>query len=286
VIFERSNTGGQIAIAEKVENYPGVPTIAGHELATNMLDNLMEVGVDLRMGAEVTALRDAEGGWEVEVADEEPLIARAVIICVGSRLVKLGIAGEEEFFGRGVSECATCDGPLMRGRPVVVVGGGDSAFDETITLSQFASQVHLVHRGHEFRAAAVLQQRVANLPNVQVHKDRTVDDIRGETEVTAVVLRDPNGADETVEAHGVFVYIGLRPNLEFLGDIVSRDAAGHIETDPRLSTGRLGLYAAGDIRKYSSRQLVSAAGDGATAAMNALAYLQKEIDQRLVGRAP
>ncbi len=275
IVFEKSSPGGQIATAEHVENYAGTSgPIAGHELATNMLEQLLDAGADLRMGVEVEALSAVNGHWELATPDGA-VRARAVIICVGSTRQSLGIPGEEQFFGHGVSDCATCDGPLLKGLPVAVVGSGDSACDEALTLSTFASDVHLLIRGEGLGAAAVLQERVNETPNIHVHTRSVVKEIRGDTVVQEIAIADAgSGKDETIPVSGVFIFIGLTPNIGPIRDVVTTDERGHITVDHDLSAGQPGLYAAGDIRRYSSRQLVSAAGDGATAALNALAYLR------------
>ena len=266
--------GGQIINAERIENFPGFAQgVSGAEFAPMLQEQAMAAGVEFDM-ADATALR-LEDPYRVVTTSNGDYTAKAVILAAGSTLRKLGIPGEEDLFGRGVSQCATCDGPFFQDQVVAVVGGGDSAVDEAEVLANFASQVILFHRGDTLRAQRVLQDRVLAMENVEARWDTAVVEVLGEEGVTGIRVRD-TVTEETsqVDLSGVFVYIGLEPNTLFLRGVVPLDNAGHIPTDLWMATEVPGVFAAGDIRQHSAAQLVAAAGDGATAAIAAFRYIQ------------
>ncbi len=266
VLLERMGTGGWLVNADQVENFPGFPQgIKGYELAPLISEQAMNAGLRIEF-AEVRALRRAEGGFVVET-DGEPVRARAVIAASGSSLAKLGIPGEAEFEGRGVSGCATCDGEFFRDQAVAVIGGGDSAFDEALYLAKICASVTILHRSPP-RAQRVLVERAMAHPRIALRRGEAAAIEGGET-VTALHLRD--GA--VLPVAGVFIYVGLRPNTAYLADLVPLDAGGHVPVDLWMRTPVPGLLAAGDLRQHSARQLVASAGDGATAALAAIRYL-------------
>lgn len=274
VLLERMGPGGQIINADTVENFPGFPGgIKGYELAPQVAQQAMDAGLRVEF-AEVQALRPSGGLFSVET-DGQAYRARAVIVAAGSALARLGIPGEAEFEGRGVSSCAVCDGEFFRDQPVAVIGGGDSALDEALYLAAIASAVTVIHRRRELRAARILAERAQAHPKVGFRWDTVVEAIEGDDAVRALRLRGRDGAADSLEAAGVFIYVGLRPNSNFLRDVVVLDAAGHIPVDLWMRTPVPGLLAAGDIRQRSARQLISAAGDGATAALAAERYLRQ-----------
>jgi thioredoxin reductase (NADPH) len=200
------------------------------------------------------------------------LRARAVIIAAGSALRPLGIGGEEKLIGRGVSHCAACDGPFFKGHEVCVVGGGDSALDEALLLTEHASRVTIIHRGERLDAQKALRDKAHG--KIEIALNTSVEEIVGEDAVTGVRLHDLKTGSTRVQAvKGVFVYVGLEPNTAFLRGVLALDAAGHIETDINMRTSVAGIFAAGDIRKHSVAQLAAVAGDGATAAISASRYL-------------
>jgi thioredoxin reductase (NADPH) len=205
----------------------------------------------------------------------ETITAGAVIVATGWSPKKLGVPGEEELTGKGVSYCATCDGPLYRDKTVAVVGGGDSALQEAIFLSRFAKEVKLVHRRDEFRAAPFLQKAVSDNDGITLLLSRTVLAIRGREGVEGIALKSKKtGAEEFADADGVFVYAGIIPNVGMLGPEFEKDGDGFIITDDRLRTSVEGVFAAGDVRAKTLRQVVTAAGDGALAAMSAYSYME------------
>ena len=273
-VVEQMMGGAQIINLEKIENFPGFPEgIAGAELGPAAQEQAMNAGAEFVM-AEASRV-SLDGDYKVVSTDAGDLRAQAVIVAAGSTLRQLGIPGEDEFYGRGVSHCATCDGPMFMGETVGVVGGGDSAADEALTLTDYAGRVILFHRRDELRAQQVLRQRLLDNPKVEVVWNAGVQEILGEETVTGVKSRNlVTGAEEVVGVSGVFVYVGLEPNSALVQGLAGLDNSGHIEVDLSMETSVPGLYAVGDIRQRSSSQLVSAAGDGATAAIAAYNYIR------------
>jgi thioredoxin reductase (NADPH) len=272
VLLERMGTGGQLINTDQVENFPGFPGgIKGYELGPLIAQQAMDAGLRVEY-SEAMRIRRAVAAFEIET-DGEPVLARAVIIAAGSTLARLGVAGEAEFEGRGVSYCATCDGEFFRDQPVAVVGGGDSAMDEALYLAPIASQVTVIHRRDELRATRVLQELAQAQSKITFKWNTEVEAIEGGDTVQSLRLRDPNGVHDLSTA-GVFIYTGLRPNSQIVDGLIERDAGGHIAVDQWMRTEIPGLLAAGDIRAQSARQLISAAGDGATAAMAAVRYVR------------
>ena len=274
LLVERGMFGGQIVNAQRVDNYPGFPEgISGFELASLMHQQATKYGLETAI-AEVTGLEPGRAyGVLTSDADFE---AGAVIIAAGSEYVKLGVAGEEKLLGHGVSYCATCDGFLFRDRDVAVVGGGDTAITDALELSQHAGNVYVIHRRDQLRAGQILQQEAFAEPKLKFVWDTVVDDITGEAAVTGVRLRNvKTGKISTLPLAGVFVAIGLKPNSQSFERMVDLDKTGHVVTDELMATSAPGVFAIGDIRRNSVRQVASAVGDGATAAMSAFKYLRE-----------
>ena len=272
-IVEQMMAGAQIINLEKIENYPGFPEgIAGYELGPATQEQAMNAGVEVLMDT-VTNI-SADGEYLRVTGDMGgSYLGKAVIMAAGSSLRSLGIPGEEEFEGRGVSHCATCDGPLYMGQTVAVVGGGDSAADEALTLTEYAERVILFVRGDSLDAQQVLKDRIGSNPKIEVRYNTEVVEIVGEDTVTGVRISGADG--ETVEPlSGLFIYIGLDPNSAAVADLVPLDNAGHIPVGLSMDTPQPGLFAAGDIRQQSAAQLVASAGDGATAAIAAFRYIR------------
>jgi thioredoxin reductase (NADPH) len=272
-VVDQMGAGGQIINAERVEDFPGFPDgIAGYDLGPLVQEQAEAAGAEFVLDT-ATGLR-LDGAWRIVTCDaEDELQARAVIIACGSSFRRLGIPGEEELTGRGVSTCATCDGPFFIDQPVCVIGGGDSALDEALVLTQFASYVTVFHRGDELDGQDVFRKRVAESPKIEVVRNVTVEAILGDEAVTGVRVQTGRSISESAVL-GVFVYVGLEPNTAFLRDVLELDPAGHIVTDLMMQTSVPGVFAAGDLRQHSVRQLVSAAGDGATAAVAAYRYVK------------
>ena len=273
LLIERLAIGGQIATAEWVDNYPGFPDgIGGFELGQLMHRQATKYGLET-VTADVTGISPGEKQKVVNTTGGD-YVTRAVIIAGGSKRQKLGVPGEEEFTGKGVSYCATCDAAFFRDQPVAVVGGGDAAITEAIHLTKFASRVTVIHRRHELRATRILQEIAFAESDMEFCWDSTVEAIEGEGFVERLRLNNVlTGGKSTLAVAGVFISIGFQPDTEFLKGMVPMDAAGHIITNERMETGITGIYAAGDIRQNSARQAITAAGDGATAAIYAEKYL-------------
>ncbi len=272
-LIEQLMGGNQIINVEKIENFPGFPQgISGAELGPLMQEQAMDAGVEFVMGeaSEITL----DEPYRVLTTTENSYRAKALIITLGSSLRKLGIPGEEEFYGNGISHCATCDGPLFSGEVVGVVGGGDSAADEALTLTEYADKVVLFHRRDQLRAQKVLQDRLFSNSKIDVALNTVVESISGEQTINGVQVRNviTNLADR-VNLSGLFIYVGLKPNTDFVQNILKTDKGGHIPVNLWMETEVSGIYAAGDLRQHSAAQLASAAGDGATAAVAAFRYI-------------
>ena len=281
LVVDQIGVGGQIINAERIENIPGFPNaIGGHELGPLLHEQAEAAGAQFMLDT-VEGI-EAGGTHHIVRGASESLRARTMIIAAGSALRPLGIAGEEKLIGRGVSHCAACDGAFFKGHEVCVVGGGDSALDEALLLTEHASSVTIFHRGERLDAQKALQDRAAANGKIRVALETIVEEIVGEAAVSGVRLRDARTGSTRLEAvKGVFVYVGLEPNTAFLRGVLALDAAGHIETDINMRTSVAGIFAAGDIRKNSVAQLAAAAGDGATAAISAFRYLGHERERGL-----
>lgn len=273
LLIEKGIFGGQIANAAHVENYPGFPDgISGLELGELMHRQATEYGLET-VAAEVYGIALAMGGTVIETTEGDYL-ANAVIIATGAEFNRLGVPGEERLTGKGVSYCATCDGPFFKDRVVAVVGGGDSAVEEGILLTRFASEVILIHRRDQLRASRLLQERAFANKKMAFLWDTVVEEILGDERVTGLRVRHvKTGESSTLDAAAAFIYVGQRPNTDYLRGLIPLDEAGRIPTNGRMETEIKGIFAAGDIRKNSSRQAITAAGDGATAAISAEKFL-------------
>jgi len=272
-VVDRIGVGGQISTVERIENFPGFPLgIAGHELGPLLHEQAEAAGVEFMLD---TIESIASEGGRFLVRGVDTLQARAVIVAAGSAPRALGIPGEASFLGKGVSHCASCDGPFFKGEEVVVVGGGDSGVDEALVLAAHAARVTVVHRGASLRAQQSVVARASADPRIAILLDTVVEEIVGGDAVSGVRLRDQKSGEARLQpVKGVFVHVGLEPNTMFLQGLVALDGAGYIETDAMMRTSRRGLFAAGDIRKGSVALIAAVAGDGATAAVAAVRYLQ------------
>ena len=272
-IVERMMGGASIINIEKIENFPGFPEgISGAELGPAVQEQAMNAGADFIMGETAKVAKD--GDYRVVYSDAGQLRAKAVIIAAGSTLRQLGIPGEEEFFGRGVSQCATCDGPLYMNQVVAVVGGGDSAADEAVTLTEYAERVLLIHRRDQLRAHQALTDRIGGNRKIEVVWNTVIEEVVGSDTVSGLRLRNVvTNMENAIELSGLFVYVGLEPNSGLVDGLLKTDNAGHIPVNVSMETNVPGVYAVGDLRQNSNSQLVSAAGDGATAAVAAFKYI-------------
>ncbi len=278
--IEKLSTGGQAATTDEIENYPGFPDgVAGRELAALMEKQAERFGAD-KLAAKVQELQ-VEGDYRVVRTNKGDFSAKAVIIASGAAPKLLGCPGELEFRARGVSYCATCDAAFYEGAAVMVVGGGDSAVEEANYLTKFADKVWLVHRRNALRATRIVQERAMANPKLEIVWNSVVERIGGDGVVETVTLRN-RVTDEKSEmkVDGVFIYVGLEPNTEWLGKLVELDEHGYIPTDENMRTNLPGVYAAGDIRAKPLRQVVTAAADGAVAACHAEKYIENHFDEK------
>jgi thioredoxin reductase (NADPH) len=276
VLLERGAPGGQLLNTEAIEDYPGFDHITGTELAQRMADQAVKFGVDLKT-ANVTAIR-REGGRKVIQTDDGSFLADYVILTAGGEPKKLGIPGEKEFQGRGVSQCAVCDGAFFKEEEVAVIGGGDAALEEGVFLTRYVKKVYLIHRRDQFRAQAILVEAARKNPKVELILNTVVTEIHGqEGQVKDVVLKDvQTGKTRTLPVTGVFVFIGFQPNVQFFDhhEHLEHDPLGFLVTDSTMQTSLPGLYAAGDVRAQLTRQITTAVGDATTAAIDAVKKLE------------
>jgi thioredoxin reductase (NADPH) len=273
LLVEKAGIGGQIVNAMLVENYPGyVDGISGIDLTEAMHKQAEKFGLETLV-AEVAGLR-VDGEKKVVATGKGDLFARAVIIAGGTERQKLGVPGEAEFTGRGVSYCATCDGAFFRDKAVVVVGGGNAAITEALELTHFASKVTVIHRRNELRATKILQEKAFAEPKLKFLWDSAVEEIVGNDFVQKVrVANLKTGEKQELAVDGVFINVGNRPGSAFLQGLLELDAGGAVVVNEGMETGVPGIFAAGDIRSRSIRQVIGAAGDGAVAAVSAGKYL-------------
>jgi thioredoxin reductase (NADPH) len=278
LIFEKGVVGGLAAITDKVDNYPGFPEgIEGLQLADNLRLQAERFGAVIELG-EVTSVKKEADLLKLETTSGD-MYAKAVLVATGSEWVKLGIPGESEYYGRGVHNCATCDGAFYRDKRLVVVGSGNSAAQEALFLTRFASHIDILIRGEAWKASDVLVHEVEANDKLSVHFNTTTEEIVGtDGKVTKVVGKDKvSGALKDFITDGVFVFVGLKPVTYFLKDSgVEMDEQGFIKTDLKLSTAIAGIYAAGDVRSGATMQIASAVGEGATAALSIREYLEKK----------
>jgi thioredoxin reductase (NADPH) len=272
LLLERGMFGGQIVNARLVENYPGFPEgISGPELGQFMHRQAAKYKLET-LTSEVTGVKR---GLAYEVSSAGGTIqTESIIVAAGSEYRKLGVSGEERLSGRGVSYCATCDGFFFRGRQVAVVGGGDTAITDALELTQHCPKVYVVHRRDQLRATKALQEKVFSQPKIELVWNTVVDEIVGDKMLRNLRLRNvKTGRSSNLEVDGLFVAVGLKPNSQVFSRLVTLDEAGFIVTDELMKTSASGIFAAGDIRQNSFRQVITAAGDGAAAASSAFKYL-------------
>ena len=275
LILESNIPGGHLISIEKIEDFPGFPDgVAGYELCPTVQRQAADQGAEFQR-AEVQRLEAKDSSWSV-VTDEEQHLAKAVIAATGSTLKELGVPGEEKLMGRGVSHCASCDGPLYDGQVIGVVGGGDSALQEALTLSNFAGSVLVFDRDENFAGQHSYRQRVLSDPKIQARYRTVIEEVLGDDQLTGVRVRNlASNEVSQVDVAGLFVYVGMKPNTGFLQNVLRLNDTGHVPTDGWMKTARDGLYAVGDIRQDSAAQAIASAGDGATAAIAAHRYIKE-----------
>ena len=276
VLYEKGVVGGLASITDWVDNYPGFPEgISGMDLGESLRKQAERFGAQIELG-EVLGIKSEDGVIELDTTDG-PVRGKATLIATGSDYKRLGIPGEDDYYARGVHFCATCDGAFYRDKRLVVVGGGNSAVQEAMFLTKFATKIDMLVRGDKMRASEVLQQDLKkHADKITVHFNTTTDEILGDGKLVTGVKGTKKGKEEIFETDGVFVFIGLKPNTGFLaGTDVELDEIGLIKTDDLLQTAIPGVFAAGDVRSGATMQIASAIGEGATAALRIREYLEE-----------
>ncbi len=274
LLVESLSVPGQAVITDSIENYPGFPEgINGFELIERFKKQIENLGAEFKTG-DVKDITSYENGWKIEV-EGNSYSALALIIASGARPKKLGVPGEDRLQGKGVSYCATCDGPIYKGKDVIVVGGGDTAVEEALFLTRFGKKVTLIHRRDRLRAAKILHERAFANKKIEFLWNSIVCEILGDDKVNGVKVKDlKTGGEKKVSCDGVFIFTGYTPNTDFIGGLLELDDKGYIITDDDMKTSRQGIFACGDCRKKLLRQIVTACGDGATAAFAAQQYVE------------
>jgi thioredoxin reductase (NADPH) len=275
LLIEKMVLGGKASTAFLIENYPGFPEgISGMDLTQKMAEQTKKLGLPIIWG-NALLLKHDKNIITVQ-ADGKSYSARAVIIATGTETRKLGVPGEEKFTGRGVSYCATCDGAFYQNKNIMVVGGGNAAIEEALFLTRYAGKVSIVHRRDALRADKILAEKALNHPKIYFFWHSSVEEIKGESFVSAVVIKDLlSGKKLNVPVEGIFVYVGSRPNSDLVKSSVKLDREGYIITDDSMQTSLPGVFAAGDVRSKTLRQVITAAADGAAAAAAAREWLDK-----------
>jgi len=286
VIIERGGSGGELLNTEAIEDYPGFEHIEGWDLAQRFENHAKKFGAEFHQGVVLTVRQLPDGTFEVETESGNVYRAPTVIVTAGGTPIKLGIPGETEYAGKGVSYCAICDGAFFKGHTIAVVGGGDAAAEESDFLTRYAEKVYLIHRRDDLRASKILQKRLFENPKIEVIWDTLVERVEADQQgfVHNLKLRNvKTGAESDLAATALFVFIGFRPNTGIIEGHVDHDEMGYVLTDTNMETSIDGLFAAGDVRSQLTRQVTTAAGDGTTAAIAAEKYLASLRDSS-VGR--
>ena len=275
LLIEIGLLGGQMTTTEVIENYPGFPQgINGDELSRLMEEQAKRFGLEV-VSQEVVEVK-LEGERKLVKTDESTYLCEALIICTGTEYRKLGIPGEKEFTGKGVSYCATCDGAFFKDSQIVVVGGGDSALTEALFLTKFAKELTIIHRRDALRGTKIYQERVLSNPKIKMLWNSVVQKIKGDSIVRSIVIKNvKTGEIDEFNTEGVFLFVGVSPRTQFLKNLITFDEVGYIVTDENCETSIKGIFAAGDCRKRLLRQIATAVGDGATAAFATEKYLEE-----------
>jgi len=272
---ERGAPGGELLNTDLIEDYIGFESIKGWDLAQKMAEHAKKFGAELLTDTVDVVRKKPDGWFDVVTAKGNTYRARAVIFTAGGTPVKLGIPGEKEYAGKGVSYCAVCDGAFFKGEHLAVVGGGDAAVEEADYLTRYASKVSLIHRREDFRASRIIQERAFANSKIEVIRNTTVPEIVGNDRgVQHIVLEKTGGARSKLDVGGVFVFVGFKPNTQLIEGHVKHDAGGYFITDERMMTSIPGLFAAGDVRSQLTRQITTAVGDATTAAIAVEKYLK------------
>ena len=275
LLIEKSIVGGQIALTDLVENYPGFPEgISGKELSRRLKNQAEKFGVNIEKNEAINLYMEGDKKKYILLKDGKKIKTKSIILALGVRHKKLNVPGEEEFLNRGVSYCATCDGPLFENAEVAVVGGGDSAVQESLFLTKFCKKVYLIHRRDKLRAQKYLQERLFSNEKIEFLPNRIVLSIEGSNFVERLkILNKITQKEELLKVQGVFIFIGMEPNTEIVRGIIELDERGYIVTDSRMRTNIEGVYAVGDCRSGATGQVAVAVGEGCIAGMEVEHYL-------------
>ena len=274
LVLTGTQLGGQAALTDRIENYPGFPDgIGGVELSELFQKNAERFGAQVLFDT-VSAVDFSKGPFQVNTYDKQ-LFTRSVIVCSGASLRNLGISGEAELRGRGVSYCATCDGWFFKNKPVAVIGGGDSALENGLFLTRFASSIAIIHRRAELRASAILQKRTQENEKIKFIWNSVAERINGSEAVESLTIKNVlNGEKSTLDVEGVFIFIGHKPKTDMFKEFLELDEKGYLVVDQRMRTNIPGIFAAGEVADSHYRQVITSAGMGAAAAIEATRYLE------------
>jgi len=279
LLIEKMSPGGQAILTEIIENYPGFPHgIAGPELMQKIEEQAVRFGLKIEYGEviKVEIKEEKQDKIKIVKTDNQEYKTLAIIVASGAEARKLGVPGEEKLRGRGISYCATCDAPFFQNQKVVVIGGGDTAIEESLYLSKFAREITIIHRRDRLRATKILQERIFSNKKINFAWDSIVVKILGQEKVEGVLIKNiKTGQEREISSQGVFMFIGNLPNTKFLEEIIKLDDRGYIVTDDNMMSSYEGIYACGDVRKKILRQVVTACGEGATAAFAAEKYIEE-----------
>ena len=274
LIIEKDTPGGKMSKTAVIENYPGFKTIKGYEISLNMLNQAKETGVTYLYGA-VTSINKKENIFELAIEGEESVYGKTVIVATGMKEKKIGAPGEEKFYGNGVSYCAICDGVLFRGKEVAVVGGGNSAFEESIYLSELANKVYLIHRNENFRAEQKIIDKVKATPKIELITNSVIKSVNGDKQVTGITVSNViDNTEREIKLDGVFVFIGYNPETDFIDNKIIDVDNNFIVANQDMETKTPGLFSAGDVIQKKFRQISTAVSDGTIAALNIKKYIE------------
>ena len=275
LVLEKSATGGQILVTDWIENYPGFPEgLSGADLVMKMAEQAKRFGVEIETN-QVLSMQATDAVKKI-VLDDRTVTCKAVILATGASPMKLGVPGEEEFYGKGISTCATCDAPFFRNSVVAAVGGGDTAVQESIFLTRFVEKVYLIHRRDELRATRILQERAVENPKIEIVWDSVLTAVNGsDAGVSSITVKNvKTGEQRELAVEGCFIWVGTAPNTSFLEGTVEVDRSGFVVVNEKMETSVPGVYAAGDVRNTPLRQVATAVGDAAIAAFEAAQYIE------------
>ncbi len=280
LLIEKALLGGMASTTYHIENYPGFPHgISGMDLSRHFEEQAKKFGADFYYG-EVSGL-SVKPDRKIITIENRTIEARALIIASGTETKKLGVPGEDQFHGRGVSYCATCDGPFYREKNIVVVGGGNAAVEEALYLTRFANKISIIHRRDKLRADRVLAEQALNDPKIFVIWDSQVEEILGADRIEKIKVKNlKSGNSSYLAADGIFIYVGATPNTTIANGLIDADKEGYIKTDEAMRTSVAGIFAAGDVRSKTLRQIITAAGDGAIAADSARSYIEEQLSKK------